>query len=585
MGIAGDIAIIVVAALVGGIIAQNLKLPIILGYILAGIAVGPYTFGPTVVNVHEVEVLADIGVALLLFTIGLEFPAEKLAPVKNIALLGTPLQIILVALFGIGLGRSMGWDWHSSIWFGCLISVSSTMVVLNILNGKGLMGTLSSKVMTAILIMQDLAVIPMMLLLPALGSIKTGLAKLTGTLSAAFVFVIVMVVFGSRLLPWFMEKIALRKSRELFMISVLALGLGIGYATYHMGISLAFGAFLAGMMLSRSDFNHRALSEIVPLRDLFSLLFFVTVGMLIDPHFVAANWYKLLLLTIAVFIGKSIILGVTTRFFGYYNIMPLAVGFYMFQVGEFAFVLARTGASGKFISQEVYLTVVTLAGITMVLTPFVANAANPIYQRFRKYMEKPTKSYIPAAQIAHDEAEKKLISELKDHIIMVGYGKTGEFLANVFDQFNEQLLVIEVEPRRILAAKQNGMIFIGGDSSSEVILEAARLKEAKLAILTIADPAMCVLTAQTIRRLAPDLTVLSRSATRDQCAKLNKLHINESYIPEYEVGLSLLRSALAATGHETKEANDMVTFLRTHAYTLLADEMEVPEQTPSPQQA
>ena len=278
MGIAGDIALILVAALVGGIIAQRLGLPLILGYIVAGVAVGPNTIGPSVGETHDIELLAEIGVALLLFTIGLEFSLKELASVRKVALIGTPIQLALTMAFGYGLGQLLGFGWQEAVWFGAILSVSSTAVVLKTLSEQGVMGTLSSKVIIGMLIVQDLAIVPMIILLPELGNIGQGLSEvgIAGVESA--IFIAAMAIFGVRIFPWLMGRIVSWGSRELFLISVVAIGIGIGYGTYLFGLSFAFGAFVAGMVLSQSEYSHQALADVSPLRDVFTMLFFVSVG-------------------------------------------------------------------------------------------------------------------------------------------------------------------------------------------------------------------------------------------------------------------------------------------------------------------
>lgn len=264
MGIAGDIIILVMAAFVGGLAAQRLKQPLILGYILAGVAVGPYTGGVTVSDIHEIEMLAEIGIALLLFALGLEFSFKELKPVRNIALIGTPIQIILSITLGIGIGLAFGWPWMQSLWLGALISLSSTMVLLKTLENQGRIGTLSSRVMIGMLIVQDLAVVPMMIILPQLNDPAAGLPLLGMAAVKAVSFLLVMILLGTRLLPWVMKRIASWNSRELFLLATVAMGLGIGYGTYLFGLSFAFGAFVAGMLLSESEYGYQALSDIIP---------------------------------------------------------------------------------------------------------------------------------------------------------------------------------------------------------------------------------------------------------------------------------------------------------------------------------
>ena len=369
MGIAGDIAVIISAALLCGLLAQKLKQPLLLGYIVAGLLVGPYTTGLLVSHVHEIEMLAEIGVALLLFALGLEFSFSELKVVRNIALIGTPIQIILVGLFGFAVGQFFNWSVNQSIWFGALISISSTMVLLKTLENQGWMGTLSSRVMIGMLIVQDLAVVPMLIILPLLNDPKAGLPILIFSAVKAGVFLILMILAGTRIIPGIMKTVANWNSRELFLLATTAMGLGVGYGTYLFGLSFAFGAFVAGMVLSESDYGYKALSDIIPLRDIFSLLFFTSVGMLLDPGFLVSHIGIILVLTALVMTGKGLIFALLSKLFRYGNVVPLATALGLSQVGEFSFVIARTGISAGAISSDFYSLVLTVTIFTMLLTP------------------------------------------------------------------------------------------------------------------------------------------------------------------------------------------------------------------------
>jgi CPA2 family monovalent cation:H+ antiporter-2 len=351
MGIATDIILIIVAAFFCGMLLQRLGQPVIIGYIAAGVILGPYV-GGLISNIHEIEFLAEIGIALLLFALGLEFSLKDLRPVKAVALIGTPIQIVLTLGLGLGIGRLMGWDWKTSLWLGACISLSSTMVILKTLMNQGWLGTLSSKVMIGILIVQDLAVVPMMIILPQLNNPSVGFSTLGFAALKAGGFIAGMILLGTRLLPLLMAYIARLGSRELFLLAITAIGLGIGYVTHMVGLSLAFGAFAAGMVLSESDYGHQALSDIIPLRDLFGLLFFTSVGMLFDPGFLWDHIQSVLLIVLAVGIGKGLIFVFIARIFKYGNVIPLAVGLGLFQIGEFSFVLARVGLSTNSIGND-----------------------------------------------------------------------------------------------------------------------------------------------------------------------------------------------------------------------------------------
>jgi CPA2 family monovalent cation:H+ antiporter-2 len=375
MGIATDFAIIVVAALIGGYIAQRLKQPLVVGYMLVGILVGPHTGGVTVTNVHDIELLAEIGVALLLFALGIEFSLKKLQQVRKIALVGTPIQILLTIAAGWAAGRLLGWSSYQSLWFGALISLSSTMVILKTLGHQGVLGSLTARIMIGMLIVQDLAVVPMIIILPELHDPERGLAVLAMAVLRAVVFLAFMIYGGTRLIPALLQRIARWGSRELFIIALTALGVGIGYVSYLFGLSFAFGAFVAGMVLSESDYSHQALSEIVPLRDIFGMLFFVSVGMLLDLKFLAEHLASVLSAAALVFLLKVAIFAAVTRMFGYGNGTPLNLGLAMFQVGEFAFVLARVGVSRQVVSPDMFSFVLSVALLTMILTPFVMRAS------------------------------------------------------------------------------------------------------------------------------------------------------------------------------------------------------------------
>ncbi len=428
MGIAGDIIIIVLAAFIGGLIVHRLKQPLILGYILAGIVVGPYTGGIGITDVHEIEMLAEIGVALLLFALGLEFSFKELKPVKNIALIGTPIQMILTILFGWGIGQTLGWSWNHSLWFGALISLSSTMVLLKTLENQGRIGTLSSRVMIGMLIVQDLAIVPLMIILPQIHDPQAGLPLLGMAALKAAAFLLIIVFFGTRLIPGIIKRIVRLNSRELFIVAITAMGLGIGYGTYFFGLSFAFGAFVTGMLLSESDYGYQALSDIIPLRDIFSLLFFTTVGMLFDPYYLFSHMQTILLLVGVVMLGKGLIFAGISRVFGYGNIIPLATALGLSQVGEFSFVLARVGIKTESISMDFYLLALTTTIITMFLTPLISGLTAPLYALRNKWGKPFTLQTVNIPQEGFD-----------DHLIIAGCGRVGEHIADVLKRIGVQI--------------------------------------------------------------------------------------------------------------------------------------------------
>ncbi|MFZ2445402.1 MAG: cation:proton antiporter [Syntrophobacteraceae bacterium] len=560
MGIASDIVIIIVAALIGGFVALKLKQPLILGYILAGVVVGPHTGGVTVSEIHNIELLAEIGVALLLFALGLEFSLKQLKPVRAIALAGTPLQMLLTTALGVAIGRSLGWDWVSSIWLGALISLSSTMVILKTLMSQGWMGTLSSRVMIGMLIVQDLAVVPFMIILPKLSDPATGFPLLGIAALKAAVFVIGIVLLGTRLFPRVMAYIARWNSREFFLLSITAIGLGVGYATYLSGLSFAFGAFAAGMVLSESEYGHQALSEIIPLRDIFGLLFFTSVGMLLDPAFLAARWEQILLVVVLVGLGKGAIFALLTRLFGYGNVVPLAVGLGLFQIGEFSFVLAGIGLSTRSISNEMYSLVLSAAVISMVLTPFVSGLTVPLYSLKKRWFKRE-----PLETVNFPE------SGLHNHVVIAGGGRTGRQLAHMFQNIGVPSVIIELDYYAIEKTKGAGFAVIYGDASQPVVLEAAAIDRARLLVVTIPAIIVAQLVVEKAKSANPDLEIVARAAGIDQMKALFEKGASEVVLPEMEAGLEMARQALVRLHIPATQVLRHVDAVRREIYASLND--------------
>jgi CPA2 family monovalent cation:H+ antiporter-2 len=533
MGIATDLVIIVVIGLIGGLVAQRFRQPLTLGYILAGVVVGPYTGGITVGQVHDIELLAEIGVALLLFAIGLEFSLKVLKPVRTVALIGTPLQLVLTITFGFALARLMGWDWVSSVWLGALISLSSTMVVLKTLMNQGWLGTLSSRVMVGILIVQDLAVVPLMIILPQLKSPSAGLLTLGLAALKAAVFLTAMVLLGTRLLPRFMAYVTRWGSRELFLLATTGLGLGIGYATYLVGLSIAFGAFVAGLVLSESDYGHQALSDIVPVRDLFGLLFFVSVGMLVDPRFLLANVGTVLFLVALVSLGKGCIFALLARASGYGNVVPLAVGLGLFQVGEFSFVLARVGVSTGSITPDIFSLVLTTAVVTMVLTPLVSGQTARLYALKRRWFRHEPLQTINFPQ-----------EGLMGHVVIAGGGRVGLHVAQVLTRRGLPCVVVELDQHRVDRAKSAAIPVVYGDATQAIVLEAAQIATATLVLVTV--PGIVVSRAIIVRarELNPSIHIAARAVSAAHVEQLKSVGVFAVVQPEFEAGLEITRQAL-----------------------------------------
>ncbi|SDP62040.1 cation:proton antiporter domain-containing protein [Desulforhopalus singaporensis] len=533
MGITTDIVILVVTAFFCGLLAQRLHQPLILGYILAGVILGPYTGGLTITEVHDIELLAEIGVALLLFGLGLEFSLKDLKPVKYVALIGAPLQMALTIAFGVIVGRMLQWPWSTSLWFGSLISLSSTMVILKTLMNQGWLGTLSSKVMIGMLIVQDLAVVPLMIILPQMNDPASGFGALGPAFVKAVLFLVTMFFFGTRFLPFLLKRIARLGSRELFILAITAIGLGIGFLTYLVGLSFAFGAFISGMVLSESDYGHQALSDIIPLRDLFGLLFFASVGMLLDPRFLVSHFGIILFLVTVVSLFKGCLFAAIAWIFRYRNVVPLAIGLGLFQVGEFSFVLARLGVSTESISSEFYNMFLTMAVVTMLLTPFVSSQTSRLYCLKKRWLRhEPLET--------HNFPE----DEFNNHVVIAGCGHIGFQIAGVLKRLSIPFVVVEMDQHRIERAKEAGYSIVYGDASQEVVQEALHMERAALLVLTIPGIVVARSIITHARRVNSGVRVVARMANPDFYNVFKELDVVDLVHPEFEAALEMIRNVL-----------------------------------------
>ena len=536
MGIAADIVLILVAGLLGGLLAHRLRQPLLLGYILAGILVGPHAFLPDLVDPHNIELLAEIGVALLLFALGLEVSFRDLAPVRKVALIGCPIQLVSTAVFGYFLATSwVGLDHRSALWFGAVLSVSSTMVVLKTLVAHGTLGTLASRVMIGMLIVQDLAVVPMLILLPGLGDVQGSLTSLGLAALKAVGFLAAMVFLGTRGMPALLRMVARWKSRELFLLTVVVLGVGVGYGTYLFGLSFAFGAFIAGMVLSESEFSHQALQDVIPLRDVFGLLFFASVGMLFDPAYLVREWALVLPVVAVVLGGKALIFGLVTRAFGYIHAAPFVVAFGLSQVGEFSFLIAREGVKTGALSSDVYSLAITVTLLSMISTPLLLRGAVPLHQLYRRFRPRRDSSpVVPLAPVGWH-----------DHVVVVGYGRTGRTAVEVMKRTQVPFVVLDDDHSRIEDCMQAGGPAIWGDATGEAVLEAAGVSRCRMMLITIPDPTTIRQVVISAQRLQPDVAIVARAVFRENLDELRALGVQSVVQPEFEAGLEMVRQLLA----------------------------------------
>ena len=550
-----DLAIAFGAALGGGLIARLLKQPAILGYLIAGIIIGPYALG-LIESIGNIRILATIGVVILLFTLGLEFSLRELKRLRNVAIFGGIAQIAVTTALGMLVAMSLlGQTPREAIVFGFLIALSSTMVVLGLLVDRGEANSPHGRVMIGILLLEDIAAAFAMFILPALG---TPDGSLLPTLGVAFLkagaFIAVVLVAGIWLMPRVLRHVALRQSRELFIISVAALCLGGAFAAYYFGLSAALGAFAIGLIVSESDFAHQALGNVAPLRDLFAALFFVSIGMLINLPFLASNITSLLLLVLAIIVIKFAFYSGVTYMFGYRGKTVPLVGAGMIQVGEFSFVLAELGLLAGVVTAYTYSMILGSALITILLTPFVFSLTSKICVRRREVMQVGGAG---RAQVATGTPN------LTNHVIICGHGRVGGTIAWFLGQLAIPYVVTDLDPITISELQERGIPCVYGDAGNPNVLHQAGIRDASILVLAVADPVAVRLALDHARRINPKLAIIARAHNNSELEFLQSRGVSEVAQPETEAGIELVRHILYRWGVTEAKVEEVIASHRT----------------------
>jgi CPA2 family monovalent cation:H+ antiporter-2 len=539
-----NVAIVLAAALIGGMVAHRLKQPVILGYLLVGVAIGPYGFG-LVRDVGLIETLATIGVALLMFTVGLEISYSQLRATGKVGIWGGIAQIMATFILGLVAGKFIfHWPLTEAAFFGLLISLSSTMIGLKMLMERGELDSMHGRVMIAILIVQDLSVVLMMVGVPVFGaSLENLLPTLAVAIGKAVVFLGIAVVLGLWVLPWLLGRVAGVRSRELFLLTVLILCFGAAFGTYIFGLSIAFGAFVVGLLLRESIFAHQALAEITPLRDVFATLFFVSFGMLLSPKFVVGNWSIVILAVVVIVFIKFGVCYSVARLFRQSGRTALLVGAGLAQIGEFSFILAQAGMDSGIISDYFYSIVIASSVITMLLTPLLMALVSTAYSRLAKGSAE--RKLVRIESLDHDEAEfHRPVSK----VVLCGYGRVGRNIAKSLYSLSIPYLVIEMDPELVSELHKRGESCIYGDASNAHVLSLARLDKAKVLIVTYPDPLSIVTTVKNALNINAKIKIVARVHRKSESKILEKLGVSDLISPEYEASFEFLHRTLSHMG-------------------------------------
>ncbi|NLF97446.1 MAG: portal protein [Candidatus Riflebacteria bacterium] len=501
-GIASDLILIVLGGLFGGLLARAVKQPLVIGYIFVGILASPHTGFITVSQVANIEHLADIGASLLLFSLGMEFSLRELRPVWRIAVIGTAIQVAITFAYGTATAWYLNWNLLAALWFGGSVVSSSSALILRTLKSRNLKGTLSGRVMMGVSIAQDLLLIPILILLVSLSRGNLSISAMLLPLASSTIFLALIWVFAERLIPWLLRLIALLRSQELFMLATISIGLGVGFLSSLFGLPTAYGAFLAGLVLSESAFGKKAMSEMVPLRDLFGLLFFASIGMLCSPSFIMENLAITILLVVLFAGGKGLILALVAHGFGYRRIVPLALMLGMVPISEIAFVLARNALALSAISDYEYQVMLNVVIVSMLIGPLMAAFASPIYSWLRRYF--------PEAEV---EALNLPDTDPENHVVISGGGSIGVYLAQELKQQNIFSVIIEPVYKNFLSLAGQGVSVIFGEPEKAEMLVLARIASARLLIIDDSTQVNADQVIAEARNQRPELKIMLLAAS------------------------------------------------------------------------
>ena len=529
-----DVIIIFSVSIVVVFLFQKLHLPSIAGFLVVGTLVGPY--GLNLISDREhVHVLAEIGVMLLLFTIGLEFSLAKLKSSKTLFFVGGPAQMFSVLLFFIVGGVLLDIDVNSAIFWGFLVTLSSTAIVLKALAERGESDSLHGRSTIGILIFQDLAIVPMMLMTPFLGNQGSeDVGRILFALGQSLMLVFLIVLTARVFVPKLLEHIVRTKSRELFLLTIVVLCMGTAWLTSLFGLSIALGAFIAGLIISESEYSHQALAEVLPFRDSFNSLFFVSIGMLMDTRVILE--YPLLIVTMvgAVVIGKFLTGAAAVLAVGAPLRSAILAGVALAQVGEFAFILAQEGLTAGILSHETYNLFLAGSVLTMIITPFLMQWSPKIARRTEAVQR--LHQWLPGRVSLRAETAQ---FKLRDHVVIVGYGLNGRNLSRVLREFEIPYVVLDIRGEVVQLEIGTGVPIQYGDATNPTVLHQVQIENAKVLVVAISDPFGARRVVQLAKSLNPSIHVIVRTRYLKELEELHKLGASEIIPEEFETSIEI----------------------------------------------
>lgn len=565
-----DLVVALGAAGIGGLIARKLGQPVLLGYVVAGAIIGENTPGLTA-DFDRVQLLATLGAAILMFALGVEFSFNELKRVRRIALVSGAIQIPLTIVIGTAAGLAIGWGTEASLLLGCGFAISSSIVALKLLFGRGEAESPQARIALGLGVVQDLSLVPMLALLPLLSGGDDVLIGLVQSLGTAAIALLGVIVLGTRIVPKILYFVAQTESRELFLLTVIFIALGTAYASHEAGLSLALGAFLAGLVVSESEFDSQVLADIIPIRDVFATLFFVSLGMLIVPSAILDDIWVIALLAVVLIVGKTIIAGGAYLAAGVDHRTATLAALTMAQIGEFTFVLAGVGLTEMIIDRDEYGIILEVALVSIIASPLIIRAAPALVA---------VAAHLPG--VAAQEAEKAGpepdehhdSDDLSRHVVICGHGRVGAVLAAALTRRGLRFTVIELNPAIVRDLRRKGIRAFYGDGGSDALLLRAGIERARTIAVTSSDLVAARAAVSHARRLNPNIDVVTRAQARDEVDYLRAAGADEVIQPEFEAGLEFVRHVLRRQGVSNAETTALLARRRADFYEV-ADEQSL----------
>ena len=558
--ILNDLLITLALSIVVLFICHQVKVPVIVGFILTGILAGPHAFG-LIKAVQEVETLADIGVVLLLFAIGVEFSFANLLQIRKSVLVGGPIQVALTCLAGFALAQQVGKPFGESVFIGFLLSLSSTAIVLKIMQGRGEVDSPQGRTSLGILIFQDIIIVPMMLMIPLLAGTSDNVGSSLLILLVKALLIILLVIASAKwVVPQLLFQIAKTRSRELFLLTIVAVCFAVAWLTASAGLSLALGAFLAGLIISETEYSHQALSNILPFRDVFSSFFFISIGMLLDVNFLFHQPWLIALITLVVLVSKSLIGGIAAVLLGFPLRTTILIGLAISQVGEFSFILSKAGISQGIFSTNTYQLFLATTIMTMIATPLLMALAP---RAAEVVLRLPMPRRLRTGSFLVQEVKE---AEQKNHLIIVGFGVSGRNLARAARVSSISYVIVEMNPETIKTARTKGEPIFYGDATQEEILKHAGIQEARIVVVAINDPAATRKITYLARTLNPGVYLIVRTRYLQEVQPLYDSGANDVVPEEFETSVEIFNLVLKKYLIPRQEIDRLTAEVRARCY-------------------